>query len=58
MVLLLGPLLSLASALPFVVEELGGQVGEEPAAVSRGGTSRHPMVAVAGQRGWLELLPL
>ena len=29
MVLLLGPLLSLDSALPFVVEELGGQVGEE-----------------------------
>ena len=27
--LLLGPLISLASALPFVVEELGGQVGEE-----------------------------
>ena len=29
MVLLLGPLLSLESALPFVVEELVGQVGEK-----------------------------
>ena len=35
--------------------EAGGQVGVEPAAVSRGGISRHLVAAMAGQRGWLEL---